>query len=66
MGAIEYRRPADIAPEIGDGYVDVDDMIAVILGWGPCPAAPIDCHADIDGDGEVGVGDLIAVILGWG
>jgi hypothetical protein len=66
MGAIEYRRPADIAPEIGDGHVDVDDMIAVILGWGPCPPAPIDCHADIDGDGEVGVGDLIAVILGWG
>jgi hypothetical protein len=66
MGAIEYRRPADIAPEIGDGHVDVDDLIAVILGWGPCPAAPADCYADIDGDGEVGVGDLIAVILGWG
>jgi predicted outer membrane repeat protein len=66
MGAIEYRRPADIAPEIGDGNVDVDDMIAVILGWGPCPPAPIDCRPDIDGDGEVGVSDLIAVILGWG
>jgi predicted outer membrane repeat protein len=74
MGAMEYRRPADIAPTIGDGHVDVDDLIAVILDWGPCddeggasrPAIPPPCPADIDDDGEVGVADLIAVVLGWG
>jgi hypothetical protein len=74
MGAMEYRRPADIAPTIGDGHVDVDDLIAVILDWGPCddeggasrPVIPPPCPADIDDDGEVGAADLIAVILGWG
>jgi hypothetical protein len=74
---MEYRRPADIAPTIGDGSVDVDDLIAVILDWGPCddaaggggasqPVIPPPCPADIDDDGEVGAADLIAVILGWG
>ncbi len=28
---------ADIAPPGGDGAVNVDDLIAVILGWGTCP-----------------------------
>jgi predicted outer membrane repeat protein len=72
MGAHEYRRPADIAPDIGDGVVDVDDLIALILHWGPCdppadPAIPpAACIADIDGNGEVAVSDLVAVILSWG
>jgi hypothetical protein len=72
MGAHEYRRPADIAPDIGDGVVDVDDLITVILHWGPCeppadPAIPpAGCIADIDGDGEVAVFDLVTVILSWG
>jgi hypothetical protein len=50
----------------GSGAVDVDDLIAVILGWGDCPAPPDPCDADIDGTGAVDVDDLIAVILAWG
>jgi uncharacterized membrane protein len=43
--------------------VDVDDLIAVILGWGQCGAS---CPADVTGDGAVDVDDLITVILNWG
>ena len=50
----------------GDGVVDVDDLIAVILAWGDCPDPPASCDADIDGNGAVDVDDLIAVILAWG
>jgi hypothetical protein len=49
-----------------DGVVDVDDLIAVILAWGPCPAPPSPCAADLTGDGQVNIDDLIAVILNWG
>ncbi len=52
------------------GEVDVDDLIAVILGWGTCPAAPAFCEGDVvsppRGNGAVDVDDLIAVILNWG
>jgi hypothetical protein len=52
------------------GFVDVDDLVAVILGWGACPAPPTFCEADVApppaGDGEVDVDDLVAVILNWG
>jgi hypothetical protein len=48
------------------GAVDVDDLIAVILGWGACPAPPAPCAPDVDHPGAVDVDDLIAVILAWG
>jgi hypothetical protein len=50
--------PADVD---GDGDVDVNDMVAVILAWGTANAA-----ADVNDDGIVNVSDLIAVIVGWG
>jgi hypothetical protein len=47
--------------------VDVDDLVAVILQWGPCPAV---CPANIVLTGAsahaVDVDDLVAVIVGWG
>jgi hypothetical protein len=55
--------PADIN---NSGTVDVDDLIAVILGWGPCPSPPAACPADVNASGAVDVDDLIAVILAWG
>jgi hypothetical protein len=52
------------------GFVDVDDLIAVILGWGACPAPPTFCTGDVvsppRGNGVVDVDDLIAVIINWG
>jgi hypothetical protein len=49
----------------GDGVVDVDDLIAVILGFGPCPAPPAACPADVNGNGTVDVDDLVMVVLNW-
>ncbi len=49
-----------------DGEVNVDDLDAVILGWGACADPCPRCAADIDGNCTVDVDDLIAVILGWG
>jgi len=45
-GIASVGCPADIAPlPNGNGVVDVDDLLAVINGWGPCPVI------DTDGDG---------------
>jgi hypothetical protein len=52
----------------GDDLVNADDLIAVVLTWGACPA-PLSlatCPADLDGNGEVNADDLVSVILGWG
>jgi glucose/arabinose dehydrogenase len=57
------RCPADIA---FNNAVDVDDLVAVILSWGPCPAIPAACPADVDHTGAVDVDDLVFVILNWG
>ncbi|HVP73454.1 MAG TPA: trypsin-like serine protease [Phycisphaerales bacterium] len=58
---------ADVAPT---GVVDVNDLLAVISTWGPCPAVPAPCLADIapapSGNGVVDVNDLLAVISTWG
>ena len=49
----------------GDGSVDVDDLLLVINGWGPCePKQP--CTADTNGDSQVNVDDLLTVINNWG
>jgi hypothetical protein len=71
IGAYEFN---DIEPLIGDatsdGVVDVDDLIAVILGWGPCDD-PKTCPADVappppvGGDGVINTNDLILVIEHW-
>jgi hypothetical protein len=45
----------------------VDDLIAVIVNWGPCSAFP--CPGDATScaeGGNVDVDDMIAVILAWG
>ena len=56
---------ADIAgdgpPGLGDGVVDVNDVLAIIGFWGS--VGPI---GDIDFDGIVGVNDLLIVLEKWG
>lgn len=60
--------PADVAPNgVGNGVVNVDDLLFVINSWGPCP--PVNCAADIapvPGNNIVNVDDLLAVINNWG
>jgi hypothetical protein len=50
----------------GNGAVDVDDLVSVITGWGPCGDPTLPCRADTDASGEVDVDDLVTVILQWG
>jgi hypothetical protein len=57
--------PGDVAPSGGDGVVDVDDLVAVILAWGPCSGCPED-FVPAGGDSQVDVDDLVGVILAWG
>jgi hypothetical protein len=67
MGAYErqiaVKCPADVD---GSGSVDADDLTAVILTWGPCPAPPALCPADVNDSGAIDADDLVAVILAWG
>ncbi|MHC5004826.1 MAG: hypothetical protein ACYTJ0_17080 [Planctomycetota bacterium] len=46
--------------------MDVDDLVSVITGWGPCGDPTLPCRADTDASGEVDVDDLVTVILQWG
>ena len=62
-------NPADIND---DGQVNIADLLAVILAWGPCAIPqPTDCQsyscaADIRVNGAVDVADLLMVIVNWG
>ncbi len=58
--------PADIT---GNGFIDVDDLLAVINGWGKCAGPCPPCAPDIAppaGNCNVDVDDLLAVINAWG
>ena len=59
----EGVNPKSVSFQVdGDGDVDVDDLLAVINGWGKC----VDCPADFDDDGDIDVDDLLTVINAWG
>ncbi len=74
IGAYEFQPrlcTGDIAPNGGDGNVNVMDLLAVINAWGACPSPcpPTACPADIappGGNCIVNVSDLLAVINAWG
>ncbi|MHC5004595.1 MAG: FG-GAP repeat domain-containing protein, partial [Planctomycetota bacterium] len=55
---------AAAADVTGDGAVDVDDLVAVILAWGACGPPP--CPADVNQSGAVDADDLLLVLLAWG
>jgi hypothetical protein len=59
-------EPFGVCPyDIDDsGAVGVDDMLAVIMGWGPCTPG-LFCLPDVDGDFIVNVDDLLEVITHW-
>jgi hypothetical protein len=57
------------APGLGDlnadGVVAVDDLVELVLSWGPVADA-FGLKADLNGDRVVDVDDLIGVIARWG
>ncbi len=56
-----YVGVLESGPDVnGDGTVDVQDLIAVLLAWGTADRA-----ADVTNDGIVDVADLIEVISNW-
>ncbi|MEM7228754.1 MAG: hypothetical protein AAF432_08060 [Planctomycetota bacterium] len=44
-----------------DGMVDVFDWLYIINNFGPCPAMPDECPADLDGNEVVDVEDVIVL-----
>ena len=54
------KCPGDID---GSGSVEVNDVLALLSKWGPCPDP---CPADLDLDGEVEVDDILALLSYWG
>jgi hypothetical protein len=46
----------------GDGVVNMDDILMVLVQWGPCDEP---CEADIDLDGDVDIDDLLVVVGAW-
>ncbi len=64
--------PADITPvgpPVGNGVVNIDDLVAVLNGFGPCSAPPAPCVADITpdgGNGVVNIDDLVALLNAFG
>jgi hypothetical protein len=65
---VEIDAVADVAPVVpgdtnDDGVVNVDDLLNVIVQWGPIGPGT---SADLDGDGMVNVDDLVTVIVNWG
>ena len=59
---ITHEFPACPADVNGDTIVDVLDLVALILNWGPCAG----CPEDVTGDDVIDVLDLVAMILAWG
>lgn len=47
----------------GDGLVSINDLLALLAVWGPCPHP---CLQDLDGDGSVAIGDLLDTLAVWG
>ncbi len=63
-GCATSRCAADL---VGDGVVNVEDLLAVVNEWGPCPQpCSLPCLADVIPDCSVNVDDLLAIIHGWG
>jgi hypothetical protein len=55
-------RPGDITR---DGAVDLEDLLAVLNAWGPCPQWTAPCEADVNRDRSVSVDDLRLVLSNW-
>ena len=62
-GIVGVPCPADFD---GSGAVGFEDLIAVLVAWGPYDPCPPFIPEDIDQDCEVGFSDLLAVLANWG
>lgn len=64
-GVLTLGYVTPCAPDIdASGSANVDDLLLVIGGWGPCGS--MECPTDVNGDYQTNVDDLLSVINGWG
>jgi predicted outer membrane repeat protein len=67
LGGVTQQEHCTVAGDLtGDGVVNIDDLLALIAAWGPCPPPPEQCEADVVADGSVNIDDLLLVISHWG
>ena len=59
---VEYETTTCLGDINGNQEVEIQDLLEVIVAWGPCT----DCEADINQSGAVDVLDLLAIIENWG
>lgn len=66
-GAVEVNPagPYASADINQDGMVDFDDLLEVLWQWGPCPAPPDPCPADLTSDGDVNLEDFFVILANW-
>ena len=68
--AFGFSQPACAGDTNCDDTINVNDLLAVITTWGPCPGCPgLTCAGDvapIGGDCSIDVNDLLQVITTWG
>ena len=61
------NRPVSCPADLDrSGAVDVNDLLSVVTGWGPCPDDEPGCPGDADDSGAVDVIDLLMIITTWG
>jgi hypothetical protein len=59
--------PADLSPFGGDGEVGIDDLLAVVIGWGGCQdPCPPHCDGDANRDCSIDINDVLAIVNTWG
>ena len=67
MGAYEGIDSCCPGDQNHSGQVEVNDLLAVISTWGPCPSGCIgDIFPDTCIDGTVNINDLLLVVTHWG
>jgi len=62
VNGVQLRRLTN-ADLDDDGIVGVDDFLAMLAGWGPCPEP---CPPDLDADGTVDITDVLILLGEWG
>ncbi len=50
----------------GDGTIGINDFLALLGIWGPCPDPELSCEGDFDNDADVGITDFLILLGYWG
>ena len=57
-----FPIPPCLADLDGDGFIGINDFLALLAQWGSDPGGP----PDLDGDGNVGITDFLELLAAWG